>query len=118
MGFKPTRKQIEGGFLGALARIGIPMAISLVNKLFSGRGLQVYRQASSNTRNVYVPPPVKTHGDGYYPYQSPPFFGNWENPIGMGVKKKKKNKGKGKGKGLLLGPNSPFNSIPRISSIL
>ena len=36
---KPTRKQIEGGFLGALASIGIPMAISLVNKLFSGRGL-------------------------------------------------------------------------------
>ena len=87
--FKLTRKQIEGGFLGALASIGIPMAISLVNKLFSGRGLQVYRQASSNTRNVYVPPPVKTHGDGYYPYQSPPFFGNWENPIGMGVKKKR-----------------------------
>ena len=75
--------------MGALASIGIPMAISLVNKLFSGRGLQVYRQASSNTRNVYVPPPVKTHGDGYYPYQSPPFFGNWENPIGMGVKKKR-----------------------------
>ena len=95
--FKPTRKQIEGGFLGALARIGIPMAISLVNKLFSGRGLQVYRQASSNTRNVYVPPPVKTHGDGYYPYQSPPFFGNWENPIGMGVKKKKEQR-KGKRK--------------------
>ena len=29
-----------------------------------------------------------------------------------------KGKGKRKGKGLLLGPNSPFNSIPRISSIL
>ena len=85
--FNPTRKQIEGGFLGALASIGIPMAISLVNKLFSGRGLQVYRQASSNTRNVYVP-----HGDGYYPYQSPPFFGNWEKPIGMGVQKKKRTK--------------------------
>ena len=27
---KPTRKQIEGGFLGTLASIGIPMAISLV----------------------------------------------------------------------------------------
>ena len=40
---KPTRKQIEGGFLRALASIGIPMAISLVNKLFSGRGLQVDR---------------------------------------------------------------------------
>ena len=27
---KPTRKQIEGRFLGTLASIGIPMAISLV----------------------------------------------------------------------------------------
>ena len=26
----PTRKQVEGGFLGALASIGIPMAVSLV----------------------------------------------------------------------------------------
>ena len=32
--------------------------------------------------------------------------------------KKKKAKGKGKGKGLLLGPNSPFNSIPVLGSIL
>ena len=76
---KPTRKQIEGGFLGTLASIGIPMKISLVSKMF-GSGLQVDRQPSSNTRNVYVPP-VKTHGDGHYPiYKSPPFFGSWENP--------------------------------------
>ena len=88
---KPTRKQIEGGFLGTLASIGIPMAISLLPKLF-GSGLQVDRGSSSNTRNVYVPP---THGDGN-PYYPPPFFGNWgakpptwENPIGMGVKKKR-----------------------------
>ena len=86
-----TRKQIEGGFLGTVASIGIPMAISLVSKMF-GSGLQVDRGSSSNTRNVYVPPPPpSTHGEGY-PYQSPPFFGTWEdqmrNPIGMGVKKK------------------------------
>ena len=37
---KPTRKQIEGGLLGTLASIGIPMAISLVSKMFGG-GLQV-----------------------------------------------------------------------------
>ena len=87
---KPTRKQVEGGFLGTLASIGIPMAISLVSKMF-GSGLQVDKQQSSSTRNVYVPP-VQTHGEGhYYPYQSPPFFGTWENPIGMGVKKKKKD---------------------------
>ena len=33
---KPTRKQVEGGFLGTLASIGIPMAISLVSKMFGG----------------------------------------------------------------------------------
>ena len=88
---KPTRKQIEGGFLGTLASIGIPMAISLVSKMF-GSGLQVDRGSSSNTRNVYVPhpPPPSTYGEGY-PYRSPPFIGTWENPIGMGVQKKSPN---------------------------
>ena len=109
---KPTRKQIEGGFLGTLASIGIPMAISLVSKMFGG-GLQVDRRGSSNTANVYVPP---THGEGY-PYRSPPFIGTWENPIGMGVKKKKAGR-PSKGKGLLLGKNSPFNSIPILGTIL
>ena len=108
----PTRKQIEGGFLGTLASIGIPMAISLVSKMFGG-GLQVDRRGSSNTANVYVPP---TDGGGY-PYQSPPFIGTWSNPIGMGVKKKKAGR-PSKGKGLLLGKNSPFNSIPLIGAIL
>ena len=112
LAIKPTRRQIEGGFLGTLASIGIPMTISLVSKMF-GSGLQVDKQSSSNTANVYVPhPPPPTHGEGY-PYGSPPFFGTWENPIGMGVKKKKS-----KGKGLLLGKNSPFNSIPILGTIL
>ena len=106
---KPTQKQIEGGLIGTLASIGIPMAISLLPKLF-GSGLQVDKGSSSNTRNVYVP---TTQGEGYYP---PPFNGTWENPIGMGVKKKAKKKPKGKG--LLLGKNSPFNSIPLIGDIL
>ena len=105
---KPTRKQIEGGFLGTLASIGIPMAISLVSKIFGG-GLHIDRQGSSNTAPVYVPP---IQGQGY-PYQSPPFFGTWSNPIGMGVKKKNP-----RGKGLLLGKNSPFNSIPILGTIL
>ena len=68
------------------------MAISLVSKIF-GSGLQVDRGSSSNTRNVYVPhppPPTSTHGEGY-PYPAP-FFGNWENPIVMGVKKKESPK--------------------------
>ena len=86
---KPTRKQIEGGFLGTLASIGIPMAISLVSKMF-GSGLQVDRGSSNNMRNVYVPPPQSTHGEGYplVPHRPPPFIGTWENPVGMGVKKK------------------------------
>ena len=106
----PTRKQIEGGFLGTLASIGIPVAISLVSKMF-GSGLQVDGHSSSNTANVYVPPPRS--GKGYYPHRSPPFFGTWENPIGMGGKKKKS-----KGKGRLLGKNSPFNSIPILGTTL
>ena len=97
---KPTRKQVEGGFLGTLASIGIPIAISLVSKMLGG-GLQVDRRGSSNTANVYVPhPPPPTHGEGYPYHFPPPFLGTWENPIGMGVKKKKS---KSKGKGLLLG---------------
>ena len=84
---KPTRKQIEGGFLGTLASIGIPIAISLVSKMF-GSGLQVDGQGSSNTKSGNVPPPVKTRGEGYYPYFPPPFYGTWENPIGAGVKEK------------------------------
>ena len=64
---KPTRRQIEGGFLGTLASIGIPMAISLVSKMF-GSGLQVDRRGSSNTANVYVPHPQPAHGKGY-PYR-------------------------------------------------
>ena len=100
---KPTRRQVEGGFLGTLASIGIPMAISLVSKMFgsglpAGAGLQVDRHSSSNTANVYVPqPPPSTHGEGHYtyPYRSPPYYGSWENPVGMGVQGKKKSpKGK------------------------
>ena len=108
---KPTRKQIEGGFLGTLASIGIPLAVSLVSKMLGG-GLQVDRRGSSNTANVYVP---HTHGEGY-PYQPPPFIGTWGNPIGMGAPGKKK-KTKTKGKGLLLGKDSPFNSIPLLAAI-
>lgn len=73
---KPTQRQIEGGFLSTLVSIRIPMAISLVSKMF-GSGLQVDRGLSKNTRNVYVPPPPSTHGEGY-PHRPPPFYGTWE----------------------------------------
>ena len=49
---KPTRKQVEGGFLGTLASIGIPMAISLVSKMFGG-GLQVDKTPPPPPPNPY-----------------------------------------------------------------
>ena len=77
-----TRKSVKHG-----GNLFTSLAISLVSKMI-GSGLQVDSQPSSKTRNVYVPPPVQTRGEGCYPiFQSPPFFGSWENPIGTGVKK-------------------------------
>ena len=110
---KTTRKQIEGGFLGTLASIGIPMAISLVSKMFGG-GLQVDKTPPPppppSPSNVYLP-----QAGGQFPMYPPLFYGNWNQTIGMG---KKTGRGKKKGQGLLLGKNSPFNNIPIIGSIL
>ena len=79
---KPTRKQIEGGFLGTLASIGIPMAIELVSKMFGG-GLQVDKapQIPKKMSNVYRP-----QDGGQFPMHPPPFYGNWNETIGMGKK--------------------------------
>ena len=82
---KPTRKQLEGGFLGTLTSIGIPVAISLVSKKFGG-GLQVDKAPLTNTSYVYVP----QKGQGNYPYYPPPVVGNWNNTVGMGKKKSHK----------------------------
>ena len=93
----------------------------LLNAL-TGKGLSVDPHTSrSNYRNVYIPPPtvVKTRGGLVYP---PPFYGRWDDPVGMGIKKKRPKKKrqvkKRKGEGLLLGKNSPFNSIPLIGALL
>lgn len=120
---RPTARQIQGGFLGTLASIGIPMAISLVSKML-GSGLQVDRGSSSATGTVYVPP-IAGKGDPRFPrgdfipptpLASPPFYGSWDTTpiIGMGAKKKKTKK---KGKGILLGKNSPFISVPILGAI-
>ena len=116
---KPTRKQIEGGFLGALASIGIPIAIELVSKMF-GKGLQVDKTPPppppNPYSNVYLP-----QSGGKFPMYPPPFYGNWGETIGMGNKKgkgKKTGKGKKKGQGLFLGKDSPFSGIPILGSIL
>ena len=83
---RPTKTQ-QGGFLGTLlASIGVPL---LLNAL-TGKGLQADRTGSANTTSVYVPD--TTNGHGMYPYMSPPFFGTWENPVGMGVKKKERER--------------------------
>ena len=107
---RPTKTQCCG-FLGTLlASIGVPL---LLNAL-TGKGTQVDSTGSpSNTVSVYVPDTTNGHGMyNPYPYMSPPFFGTWENPVGLEVKKKRK------GKGLLLGKNSPFDSIPVLGTIL
>ena len=116
---KPTRKQIEGGFLSALASIGIPIAIELVSKMF-GKGLQVDKTPPPPPPNpfsdVYLP-----QSGGQFPMYPPPFYGNWGETIGMGKKigkGKKTGKGKKKGQGLLLGKNSPFSGIPILGSFL
>ena len=68
---KPTRKQIEGGLLGTPASIGIPMAISLVSKMFGG-GLQVDKTPPPppppSPSNVYLP-----QAGGLNPMYPPPF---------------------------------------------
>ena len=86
---KPTKTQ-SGGFLGTLlASIGVPL---LLNAL-TGKGLQVDKQRSRRTVNVHVPAINKnksstSKGGLVLPmnYRSPPFYGTWENPTGMGVK--------------------------------
>ena len=87
---KPTRKQVEGGFLGTLASIGIPMAISLVSKMF-GTGLQVDKTPPppppNKFSNVYLP-----QAGGQYPIYPPPFYGNWNDTIGMGKKLEREKK--------------------------
>ena len=115
---KPTRKQVEGGFLGTLASVGIPIAIELVSKMF-GKGLQVDKRPPP-------PPPPNPYSNFYYggqfPMYPPPFYGHWGETIGMGKKtakvKKILERVKKKGQGLLLGKNSPFNSIPILGTIL
>ena len=85
---KPTRKQIEEGFLGTLALIGIPMAISPVSKMFGG-GLQVDKTPPppppNPLSNVLLP-----QAGGQFPMYPPPFLGNWNETMGMGKKLERK----------------------------
>ena len=93
---KPTKKQIEGGLLGTLASIGIPMAISLVSKIF-GSGLQVDQTPPPSPppspnpySNVYLP-----QSGGLNPMYPPPFMAigipllEWEKRLKREKKKAK-----------------------------
>ena len=109
---KPTRKQINGRFLSTLASIGIPMAIELVSKIF-GSGLQVDKTPPpppppppNPYSNVYLP-----QSGGKFPLYPPPFYGNWNETIGMGKTKKKGKKFRtgivvGKKQSIQCGPNT------------
>ena len=119
---KPTKTQ-SGGFLGTLlASIGVPL---LLNAL-TGKGLQVDKQRSRRSVNVHVPKVLSkktstANKDGglILPqnWRSPPFYGDWPQTNGMGLKKKKPRKTK-KGEGLLLGKNSPFKNVPLLNILL
>ena len=87
---KPTRKQIDGGFLGALASIGVPLAIELVSKMF-GSGLQVDKTPPPPPPNPYMNVHLPKSG-GQFPMHPPPFYGNWNETIGMGKTKRKGKK--------------------------
>ena len=92
----------------------------LLNAL-TGKGLQADRTGSSNTTSVYVPDTTNGH-EMYnpYPYMSPPFFGTWENPVGVGVKKKKKGKGTAarQKQTIQFNPNSRKNTVRFINKPL
>ena len=114
---KPTKTQSVGLHGALLASIGIPLAL----KVLTGKGLHVEQSTPRRSVPVYVPPKKDGGNHGrMMPYQPPPFIGSWDdyqNPIGLGIKKKPTKK-KRKGRGLILGKNSPFNNIPILGAIL
>ena len=93
---KINRVSQTGGFLGTLASIGIPMAISIVSKMFGG-GLQVDKTPPPppppSPSNVYLP-----QAGGQFTMYPPPFYGNWNETVGAGKKTGKVKKKTGKGK--------------------
>ena len=110
---KPTRKQIEGGFLSVFSSIGIPIAIELVSKMF-GKGIQVDKTPPppppNPYSNVYLP-----QSGGKFPMYPPPFYGNWDKTIGMGKKTgkgKKTGTGKKKRPGITIRKKQSFQRDP------
>ena len=106
---KPTKKQINGGFLSTLASIGVPMAIELVSKIF-GSGLPVDKVPPPPPPNPYMNVHLPQSG-GKFPIYPPPFYGNWNETIGMG-KKKKEGKKKDSRKGIVVSKKQSIQRDP------
>ena len=108
---RPTRKQIEGALGAILVSIVVPLAIELASKLF-GKGLNISRKSvpagsSRGSRGLQV----SQKPGMLMPYQTPPFLGTWENPVGMGVKKTQRARGLLQGKQPIQ-RNSAFRNNP------
>ena len=86
--FKITQKQVGNGIGTIVASLGISMILDAIRGNGVGRGGP--RMGKTGGAGPRIGPPSLP----------PPFIGTW----GKGKKKTK-------GKGLLLGKNSPFNSI-------
>ena len=116
---KPTKKQ-TGGFLSTLlASIGVPLAFEAIKKL-TGQGAPQMGLPKQRAPRSIPKKANNQNGGMTFPYMSLPFIGSWDNnkTIGMGTKNKpKKTKARKKGQGLLLGKNSPFNTIPLLGAI-
>ena len=81
---KPTKKQMGTGIGTILASIGIPMLLDAI----MGKGLQVDSNRSRRSVPIKLPPLPPPHLQGgkmyhQYPYQTPPFYGTWDQ-MGMG----------------------------------
>ena len=97
---RPTPRQMKGGFLGSLlASIGVPLVLNAL----MGKGLQ-NRSKGGRSRGKGLQ--NRPYGNPYARFP-PPFFGQWPEAYGHGVKKTS-------GKGILFGKNSPLNDIPLI----
>ena len=92
---KPTKKQMGTGIGTILTSIGIPMLLDAI----MGKGLQVDSNRSRRSVPIKLPPLPPPHLQGgkmyhQYPYQTPPFYGTWDQ-MGMGKGGGKKKHGQG-----------------------
>ena len=102
------KKQINGGFSGTVAAIGIPMAIDLASKLF-GSGLQLGKKPPGGYgKGMHVGPKP----GNLYPYYPPPFLGSWggeEKGLLLGKKQSIEQYSNSKGYSV---NKPPFKDIP------